>query len=161
MATKRRKAKKKNPCWKGYTAIGDDGKIVMKKKGNKMVPACRPIKDGASFGGKRKALKELDKKSGQKVKTDRKGNVKKLTINKPNQTVTYKGGHVDATSQTKYSKVKTDDGKHTTATRTIDGTLHTYGNTGKKGKTIIKRGSGKKTIVKTNRKGETKIKERG
>ena len=48
MATKRGKAKKKNPCWKGYTAMGDDGKIIMKKKGNKMVPACRPIKDGAS-----------------------------------------------------------------------------------------------------------------
>jgi hypothetical protein len=44
MATKRGKAKKKNPCWKGYTAMGDDGQIVMKKKGDKMVPACRPIK---------------------------------------------------------------------------------------------------------------------
>jgi hypothetical protein len=44
MATRRGKAKKKNPCWKGYTAIGSDGKIVMKKKGKKMVPACRPIK---------------------------------------------------------------------------------------------------------------------
>jgi hypothetical protein len=43
MATKRGKAKKKNPCWKGYTAMGSDGKIVMKKKGDKMVPACRPI----------------------------------------------------------------------------------------------------------------------
>lgn len=49
MATKRGKAKKKNPCWKGYTAMGDDGQIVMKKKGDKMVPACRPIKDGASI----------------------------------------------------------------------------------------------------------------
>ena len=51
MATKRGKAKKKNPCWKGYTAMGSDGKIVMKKEGNKMVPACRPIKskDGASI----------------------------------------------------------------------------------------------------------------
>jgi len=51
MATKRGKAKKKNPCWKGYTAMGSDGKIVMKKKGDKMVPACRPIKskDGASI----------------------------------------------------------------------------------------------------------------
>ena len=44
MATKRGKSKKKNPCWKGYTAMGDDGQIVMKKKGKKMVPACRPIK---------------------------------------------------------------------------------------------------------------------
>ena len=42
MATKRGKSKKKNPCWKGYTAMGDDGQIVMKKKGEKMVPACRP-----------------------------------------------------------------------------------------------------------------------
>ena len=33
MATKRGKSKKKNPCWKGYTAMGDDGQIVMKKKG--------------------------------------------------------------------------------------------------------------------------------
>ena len=33
-----------DPCWKGYTAMGDDGQIVMKKKGEKMVPACRPIK---------------------------------------------------------------------------------------------------------------------
>ena len=52
MATKRGKSKKKNPCWKGYTAMGDDGQIVMKKKGEKMVPACRPIKgkkDGASL----------------------------------------------------------------------------------------------------------------
>jgi len=49
MATKRGKAKKKNPCWRGYTAMGDDGQIVMKKKGDKMVPACRPIKDGASM----------------------------------------------------------------------------------------------------------------
>jgi hypothetical protein len=44
MATKRGKSKKKNPCWKGYTAMGDDGQVVMKKKGEKMVPACRPIK---------------------------------------------------------------------------------------------------------------------
>jgi len=44
MATKRGKSKKKNPCWKGYTAMGSDGQIVMKKKGEKMVPACRPIK---------------------------------------------------------------------------------------------------------------------
>ena len=51
MASKRGKSKKKNPCWKGYTAMGSDGQIVMKKKGKKMVPACRPIKgkkDGAS-----------------------------------------------------------------------------------------------------------------
>jgi len=51
MASKRGKSKKKNPCWKGYTAMGSDGQIVMKKKGEKMVPACRPIKgkkDGAS-----------------------------------------------------------------------------------------------------------------
>tara|TARA_R100001509_G_C4820939_1_gene199797 strand:- start:266 stop:394 length:129 start_codon:yes stop_codon:yes gene_type:complete len=38
MATKRSKKKKKNPCWKGYEAIG------MKKKGGKKVPNCVPIK---------------------------------------------------------------------------------------------------------------------
>jgi len=40
MATKRGKKKKKNPCWKGYEAIG------MKKKGGKTVPNCVPIKKG-------------------------------------------------------------------------------------------------------------------
>jgi len=30
--------RKKNPCWKGYEAIG------MKKKGNRTVPNCVPIK---------------------------------------------------------------------------------------------------------------------
>ena len=62
MATKRGKSKKKNPCWKGYTAMGDDGQIVMKKKGEKMVPACRPIKskkDGASLSGIYQALPGL------------------------------------------------------------------------------------------------------
>jgi hypothetical protein len=69
MATKRGKAKKKNPCWKGYTAMGDDGKIVMKKKGDKMVPACRPIKDGASMKGDPKDKKELKlKKMEEKTK---------------------------------------------------------------------------------------------
>ena len=24
--------RKKNPCWKGYTAMGKDGQIIMKKK---------------------------------------------------------------------------------------------------------------------------------
>ena len=38
MATKRGKKKMKNPCWKGYEAIG------MKKKGGKQVPNCVPIK---------------------------------------------------------------------------------------------------------------------
>jgi hypothetical protein len=37
MATKR-KSKKKNPCWKGYEAIG------MKKKNGKKVPNCVPVK---------------------------------------------------------------------------------------------------------------------
>ena len=36
MQTKR--GKKKNPCWKGYEAIG------MKRKGGKKVPNCVPIK---------------------------------------------------------------------------------------------------------------------
>lgn len=161
MATKRGRAKKKNPCWKGYTAMGDDGKIIMKKKGNKMVPACRPIKDGASMGGKRKAVKELDKKSNQKVKTDKKGNVKKLTITRGQglneEKRTYKGGHVDAKSKTSYvkSKSKDKDGtkrKNTTATRTIDGSLSYGSEGGKKGKTVVKRFNGK-TIYKTNRKG--------
>jgi len=38
MAKKKTK-RKKNPCWKGYEAIG------MKKKGGKTVPNCVPIKD--------------------------------------------------------------------------------------------------------------------
>jgi len=33
-----KKSQKKNPCWKGYEAIG------MKKKGGKQVPNCVPIK---------------------------------------------------------------------------------------------------------------------
>jgi hypothetical protein len=37
MATKRKK--KKSPCWKGYEAIG------MKKKGDRKVPNCVPIKN--------------------------------------------------------------------------------------------------------------------
>jgi len=41
---KAKTGRKKNPCWRGYTAKGEDGKIIMKKKGKKMVPACRPIK---------------------------------------------------------------------------------------------------------------------
>ena len=36
MATKRRKKKMKNPCWKGYEAIG------MKTKNGKKVPNCVP-----------------------------------------------------------------------------------------------------------------------
>lgn len=34
----RKKSKKKNPCWKGYEAIG------MKKKGGRTVPNCVPKK---------------------------------------------------------------------------------------------------------------------
>ena len=74
MATKRGKAKKKNPCWKGYTAMGSDGKIVMKKKGDKMVPACRPIKDGASVKKDTKNKKEYIPLS--KAGTDRKSQAK-------------------------------------------------------------------------------------
>ena len=113
-------------------------------------------KDGASVGGasmkgKRKALKELDKKSGQKVKTDKKGNVKKLTMTRRpgelnEEKVTYKGGHVNAKSKTSYTKSR----KNTVAKRTIDGSL-SYGNQegGKKGKTVVKGLSGK-TVYKTN-----------
>lgn len=77
MATKRGKSKKKNPCWKGYTAMGSDGKIVMKKKGNKMVPACRPIKskDGASMKGDGRK-----KPTSKKAKSDN-TNVKKFVPN--------------------------------------------------------------------------------
>ena len=35
---KRKNKKMKNPCWKGYEAIG------MKKKGGRKVPNCVPIK---------------------------------------------------------------------------------------------------------------------
>ena len=106
MATKRGKAKKKNPCWKGYTAMGDDGKIIMKKKGNKMVPACRPIKDGASSkkpkkkkeqveivndftympgGGMMDQMKEEMRKSTNKGKVEKKknrGKTKKMVANR-------------------------------------------------------------------------------
>jgi len=44
MATKKRTKRDKNPCWDGYTALDESGKIIMKKKGKKMVPACRPVK---------------------------------------------------------------------------------------------------------------------
>ena len=75
MASKRGKSKKKNPCWKGFTAMGSDGKIVMKKKGEKMVPACRPIKgkkDGASMDFKTVAgivhgIKTVNKVKGNNV----------------------------------------------------------------------------------------------
>lgn len=87
MATKRGKAKKKNPCWKGYTAMGSDGQIVMKKKGDKMVPACRPIKDGASMKEPRgtkeenknaKLLKKQNKAKAKDYKKDSK-TIQKLT----------------------------------------------------------------------------------
>jgi len=81
MATKRGKAKKKNPCWKGYTAMGDNGQIVMKKKGNKMVPACRPIKGGASMKGDKK---KTDGASADVRKTIGKGK----NFNKANPTGT-------------------------------------------------------------------------
>jgi hypothetical protein len=39
------KTKKKNPCWDGYTALDEEGKLITKKgKDGKPVPACRPIK---------------------------------------------------------------------------------------------------------------------
>ena len=38
MAKKRTKKNMKNPCWKGYEAIG------MKKKNGKKVPNCVPVK---------------------------------------------------------------------------------------------------------------------
>ena len=83
MATKRGKSKKKNPCWKGYTAMGDDGQIVMKKKGEKMVPACRPIKgkkDGASMKDKDNGytyiISESPKAEKQRLKEERKKRVR-------------------------------------------------------------------------------------
>jgi len=84
MATKRGKAKKKNPCWKGYTAMGDDGQIVMKKKGDKMVPACRPIKDGASMNGDNPKYTTSESKTSlkQKRKEDKKKNVSVSKMNR-------------------------------------------------------------------------------
>jgi len=98
MASKRGKSKKKNPCWKGYTAMGSDGKIVMKKKGKKMVPACRPIKgkkDGASMDLKTLSgiVPALAIRERVKGKADRLKNanftVKKkwITLDTKNQTV--------------------------------------------------------------------------
>jgi len=128
---------------------------------------CKTKKeDGASMKGKRRAIKELDKRSGEKVKTDRKDNVKKLTLTERagtlNQSVTtYKGGHVDAKSKTSFTKErkKDKDGnkvKSTVANRSIEGSTY-YGNQGKKGKTVVKDNSGKK-VYKTNRKGITTFK---
>ena len=44
MPTKKRTKRDKNPCWSGYTALDEEGKVILKKKGDKMVPACRPKK---------------------------------------------------------------------------------------------------------------------
>jgi hypothetical protein len=35
--------KKDTPCWKNYSHLDENGKPLFKKKGNKMVPDCRPI----------------------------------------------------------------------------------------------------------------------
>jgi len=148
----------------------EDGSSVPLKGKQKNLPDALKSKilasDGASMKGKRRAIKELDKKSGQKVKTDRKGNVKKLTLTERagtlNQSVkTYKGGHVDAKSKTSFTKErkKDKDGnkvKSTVANRSIEGSTY-YGNQGKKGKTVVKDNLGKK-VYKTNRKGITTFK---
>ena len=148
----------------------EDGSSVPLKGKQKNLPDALKSKilasDGASMKGKRRAIKELDKKSGEKVKTDRKGNVKKLTLTERagtlNQSVkTYKGGHVDAKSKTSFTKErkKDKDGnkvKSTVANRSIEGSTY-YGNQGKKGKTVVKDNLGKK-VYKTNRKGITTFK---
>ena len=145
----------------------DGASVPLKGKQNNLPDALKSkilASDGASMKGKRRAIKELDKKSGQKVKTDKKGNVKKLTMtNRPGtlneEKVTYKGGHVDAKSKTSFTKErkKDKDGnkvKSTFANRSIEGSTN-YGNKeGKKGKTIVKGFSGK-TVYKTNKKGVT------
>jgi hypothetical protein len=127
---------------------------------------CKTKKeDGASMKGKRSAIKELDKRSDQKVKTGKKDNVKKLTLTRRpgglNESVEkYKGSHVDAKSTTSFSKT----GKNITASRKIDGTLHmtgeSAGSTGKKGKTVVKDNTGK-TVYKTDRKGNRTVKKLG
>jgi len=112
MATKRGKAKKKNPCWKGYTAMGSDGQIVMKKKGDKMVPACRPIKDGASMKGDKK---KTDGASADVKKTIGKGK----NFNKANPTGTGAdaGGGMTQKGVNEY-KSKNPDSKLQTAVTT-------------------------------------------
>ena len=149
----------------------DGASVPLKGKQNNLPDALKSkilASDGASMKGKRRAIKELDKKSGQKVKTDKKGNVKKLTMTKRPGTlneekVTYKGGHVDAKSKTSFTKErkKDKDGnkvKSTSANRSIEGNIN-FGNQGKKGKTIVKGFSGK-TVYKTNKKGVTTTKEK-
>ena len=45
MASKKRTKRDKNPCWEGYTALDENGKLITKKgQDGKPVPACRPIK---------------------------------------------------------------------------------------------------------------------
>ena len=113
MATKRGKSKKKNPCWKGYTAMGDDGQIVMKKKGEKMVPACRPIKgkkDGASMkdkdNGYTYTTSESPKAEKQRLKEERK---KRVRVIKPGKSVTTKAGFQANELKSKDVKTKRAD----------------------------------------------------
>ena len=113
MATKRGKSKKKNPCWKGYTAMGSDGQIVMKKKGEKMVPACRPIKgkkDGASMkdkdNGYTYTTSESPKAEKQRLKEERK---KRVRVIKPGKSVTTKAGFQANELKSKDVKTKRAD----------------------------------------------------
>ncbi len=64
--------------------MGSDGKIVMKKKGDKMVPACRPIKDGASMNGDDPKYTTSESKTSLKQKR-KEANKKNVSVSKINR----------------------------------------------------------------------------
>lgn len=76
----------KGPCWSGYQMIG------MKKKGNKQVPNCVPMKEEENNGGRKVKLGKPfltpggPKKRAVYVKND-KGNVVKVNFGDPNMTI--------------------------------------------------------------------------
>lgn len=76
----------KGPCWSGYDMIG------MKKKGNRKVPNCVPVKEEAEKGGRKVKLGKPfltpgeNKKRAVYVKND-KGNVVKVRFGDPNMRI--------------------------------------------------------------------------
>ena len=85
MATKRGKAKKKNPCWKGYTAMGDDGASIKNPKKKK--EKVEIVNDFTYMpgGGMMDQIKEEMRKSTGTVKKEKKknkGKTKKMVSNR-------------------------------------------------------------------------------
>lgn len=76
----------KGTCWTGYEMQG------MKKKGDRMVPNCVPVKEGAEYQGRKVQLGKPfltpggPKKRSVYVKND-KGNVVKVNFGDPNMTI--------------------------------------------------------------------------